>query len=206
MRNNSMVYIFMITLFVLSGCVGIRKISVPENYVDSLPKSKLIDVPLIGQYDNYSCATTALAMVMSYYDNTIYPKNEVWDRSGASIHEATKVCGNDMHALKKAATSYGFHNHEFVSPLKLEELKYLISKNIPVIVNIKTYQCNTCYHAVVITGYDEELLFINDPKGHKARMPISQFKKNWKAHLCTPRRDMFSNSAFILYSKAPLTR
>lgn len=200
MKTFLLKYILILALFVLTGCAGIKELPLPENYKNNLPKAVMIDVPLINQHDNYSCATTSLAMVMSHYDKKNYFKSEVWGNSGASIYEATKVCGNDMYALMKAAKYYGFKKYEFVSPLKIEELKYLLSQNIPVVVNIKTTRCTTCYHAIVITGYDEENVYINDPSGgYRTDMKLDKFVSIWKAHLCTPRKDIFTKSAFVLY-------
>ncbi len=172
------------------------KMHVKANY------SVKLNVPMILQNDNYSCATTSLAMVMSYYDNTLYNKDDVWNASGSSIEDVTQKCGNDMNGLKRAAQSFGFTQYEFVDNLNINKLKDFINRGIPPIVNIKNFFANF-FHAVVVVGYDQEGFFINDPAWYETssyHIDYETFKTHWYAHLCTPTSDTYYNSAFILYN------
>jgi uncharacterized protein YvpB len=186
----------------LTGCSS-TGVNMPENYKTNLPKSANMDVERIGQYDNYSCATTSLAMVFSYYEkDKVFLKQEVWDASESSIVDVTKRCGNDMNGLERAANKYGYTNYKFVSGLTIDELKYFISNDIPIVVNIRNFSQES-YHAVVVTGYDEGSIFINDPVGASSyQVSYEKFMKHWYAELCSPRKGKHMRSAFILYNKA----
>ncbi len=182
----------------LSGCSSIGGIKIPKNYKKTLPEQAKLNVPIISQNDGYSCATTALSMTMSYYDNKNYDKNDVWDKSGSSIIDVTQKCGNDMYGLMTASKKFGFTNYEFVDNLKVDELKYLIAKDIPVVVNIRNF-FKESYHAVTVVGYNREGFIINDPSGSTYNIDYKTFKKHWYANLCSPKRGKHYNSAFILY-------
>ncbi len=191
----------LITLFVLlsiSGCASISEIEIPDNFKSTLPSEANLSVPLISQYDGYSCATTSLAMVMSYYDQKEYDKNLVWDKSGSSVADVTMNCGNDMSGLRKAAEYFGFKKNEFAQNLSIDELKYLVANDIPVVVNIRNFWSSS-FHAVVVSGYDEAGFNISDPLGRKYHISYNKFLSHWYANLCTPARGEFRKSAFIIY-------
>lgn len=195
--------VFIVVLFLpllLSGCGGLSGIEVPEGYESTLPAKAEINVRIVSQCDNYSCATSSLAMVMSYYDHKMYYKQEVWDASGSRISDVRDRCGNDMNGLKRAAEKYGFTKFQFVRSMKLSELKYLISQDIPVIVNIKNFFNPKRSHAVVVTGYDEQDMIINDPSGRSYKIDNQKFLDHWYANLCTPQKGRNNKSAFVLYN------
>ena len=166
---------------------------------DNIPEKMTLDTPLIQQKYNYSCATTALAMVMSYHDKKIYDANEIWNASESDGPEVRRK-GNDMHGLKKAAKKYGFTDYEFRNNLSTDDLRTYIAQGIPVIVNIRNYFGNSS-HAVVVTGYDEKYLYINDPNiSSKYKKNYQQFTENWWANLSSPE-GKYKKSAFIVFPK-----
>lgn len=191
----------LVVLFLFCGCNAVKTTNFPDNYADNLPEKFELPVKHIPQYDNYSCALTALTMVMSYHDGTMYSKSEIFQASGASPQQL-RDRGNDMSAMKRASEKYGFDNYEFVIGMTLDELKYLVSKNLPVIVNIRNWDSKYS-HAVVINGYDADGVFITDsgrrfnPIYHKS---YKDFLRNWTARLSVPD-GRYLHSAFILYPK-----
>ena len=205
MESKCIKIIFIIFLgIIIIGCSSVKELKIPENYKQKLPKQAKLNVPMILQDDWYSCATTSLAMVMSYYNNKIYNKNDVWKKSGSSIEDVTRKCGNDMNGLMRASEVFGFTKYEFIDNLKIDELKYLITQNIPVVVNIRNF-FKASSHAVVVVGYDEQGFFINDPANYLTdvtyHIDYMTFKNHWWANLCSPLRGRHYNSAFILYKK-----
>lgn len=199
------ILILLVTLvFSVTGCNAIKNTTLPDNFVESLPvQHKIKDFPNIRQRDGYSCATTALSMVMSYYDEKSYNKSEVWNASGSNVHRVKNVCGNDMNGLKRAAQHYGFDNYEFIRGLSLDELKYMISQDIPVIVNIRNFNQES-YHAVVVIGYDQEGLYFSDSAGYSAfyKKDYKTFLNKWYASLCSPKGSKQRHTAFIVYPKS----
>ncbi len=187
-------------LLILIGCNAAQRTKLPENYTESLPGYAELNVPHISQNDNYSCATTSLAMVMSYYDEKRYSKSEVWEISGSS-RAAVRTSGNDMAGLHRAAEHYGFMNREFIMGSTIDEIKYFISKGKPVIVNIRNFFQKSS-HAVVISGYDKEGFFFADPASRLGRYKkdYKTFKNHWWANLSTPKGRQHK-TAFIVHSK-----
>jgi ABC-type bacteriocin/lantibiotic exporter with double-glycine peptidase domain len=199
-----------ISLLSLSACNTLTGIKVPENIAEQVPPSFQNKVPLIAQNDGYSCATTSLAMVMSFHDKKKYDKSEVWDKSGSSIYDVKNVCGNDMGGLKNAAKWAGFEHYEFKQSSSPDELRYLVSNGLPVIINIRNFT-RPSYHAVVVTGYKDGEFVINDPAGWGGESYTVSEKKlehHWYANLCSPRAKEVSRSIFVVYPKGwkpPLT-
>ncbi|WP_271273741.1 C39 family peptidase [Aliamphritea hakodatensis] len=194
-----------LSLLLLTACNTLSGIDVPENFKENLPSKAENDVPVLGQYDGYSCATTSLAMVMSFHDKKRYNANEVWDKSGSSIHQVSRVCGNDMNGLRNAAEWAGFEKHEFITNASVAQLKYLVSQGLPVVINIHNFFSNNPrqYHAVVVAGYDGDQFLIRDPQGAGRSYKISEKKleKDWYAVLCSPRTKRADRSMFVLYPK-----
>lgn len=206
--NKLVITAVVLVVMSFSGCTtteysaNIKGVQIPKEYRGSLPKTAKLNVDRIMQRDSYSCATTSLAMVMSYQDQTdiTYDKSKVWKESGSFI-ESVKKSGNDMFGLKKAAEAYGFTNYEFVQGMGVDQLKYLITQDIPVVINMRNYFKRSS-HAVVVIGYDEKGFFINDPSNYNKpdgyHVDYGMFKRNWWANMSSPRGKVF-RSAFILY-------
>lgn len=202
MRN---LFVLVLFFFVLSGCNAIKGTQFPDNYTEQLPSAYSIKkFPHIRQNDNYSCATTSLAMVMSYYDGNRYQKSEVWDASGSSVAAITarRTGGNDMPGLGRASEAFGFTNYEFVQGMTLDQLKYLITQDIPVVVNIRNFS-QPYYHAVVAIGYDDSGVIFADPAywGASYHKDYGTFMTHWYASLSVPQVKKKRQTAFILYRK-----
>jgi hypothetical protein len=123
----------------LTACAhnGIRVIEIPEKALISIPESISHAVPLIPQFDNYSCATTSAAMAISFLGKTATPlnKNDVWALSGTEIETVLRY-GNDMSGLKKIADHYGYKS-EYANNIDIPKLEYLLSIGAMPILNIK---------------------------------------------------------------------
>lgn len=188
-------------LLILNACNSLSGIEIPKDFAQNLPAESAMPVKIISQYDSYSCATTSLAMVMSYHDKKEYDKFEVWDQSGSSIHRVTKVCGNDMEGLHKAAQANGFGKADFVQNASVEELKYLVSQGLPVVINIRNFR-KSSYHAVVVSGYTaDDQFIISDSVGYSYKVTREKLEKHWYASLCSPRLKRASRTMFVLYPK-----
>ena len=189
----------MLMLFSLMSCNSLSGIKVPDNYAENLPESSKIDIPHILQRDRYSCATTSLAMVISYYDKTNYSKIDFWEASKSRINDVRSY-GNDMAGLKRAAEHYGYTKYDLMMVFNKEKIKFLISEGIPVIVNIRNFFKNS-YHAVVVNGYDKDGFFITDPaSSYEYKKSYEKFNAHWYANLSSPK-GKHKKTAFIVYPK-----
>ncbi len=143
---------------------------------------------LIKQNDDYSCATTSLAMIISEYQglhNKPLDKNIVWKDSESSI-DTVKTSGNDVEGLCRICNKYGFR-YEFLQNVTNQEVEYLLSKHIYMVAFIRINAKVT--HAVVIAGYDRTIkhFYINNTNGLKGSISYSDFDKCWNALLSHPR-------------------
>ena len=82
--------------------------------------SQTKDVIYIPQNDRKSCATTSLAMAITYYEKrNDHPldKEAVW-RISETDEKAVYQYGNDMDGLKKIANHFGYQS-EFVEQMTI---------------------------------------------------------------------------------------
>ncbi len=153
-----------------------------------IPEETVHDVVLINQNDTYSCATTSLAMILSEYrglHNNPFNKEDIWKASGSSI-STIKTLGNDLEGLYKVCDKYGVR-YEFIQHLKNEEVEYLLSKHIFMVVFVSINENRT--HAFILTGYDrnKKIFYANNTNGEKMEIPYDDFDKHWNAMLGRPR-------------------
>lgn len=166
------------------------------------PNRVKLDVIHILQRDDYSCAPTSVAMAISYFEKTTLDKNEVWKISQSSISKV-QTYGNDMEGLTRIAKHYGYES-QFLEGLSIDDLEELLSKGIPVVINLLRPNGKNIAHAVLVVGFDrkKQTLFINDPARSVVGKSITYKKLNelWSAHLSRPNRWAF-RSGFIVYPK-----
>jgi hypothetical protein len=171
-----------------------------------LPQQVLIRTPHIFQNDQKSCATTSVAMAVSYYlglNNAPIEKEKAWLIS-ESKEEIVNKEGNDMFGLKKITDFYGLKG-EYKDNITITDLKYLLANNILVSINIKISEKSNATHMFLVCGYDDskKVLYINDPANPKDEIneyPMELLKKQWKAYLSKPK-GMSHQSGYIIYPK-----
>ncbi len=184
---------------------SIKGISIPNPKTVALPKNVSMNVVHIAQNDNVSCATTSVAMAISYYEGENrdpLDKEIVWEISGTSENDVLNY-GNDMKGLARIAKYFGYRC-EYADHLTFFDLEYLLSRNILVVVNIRAADKGTASHAVLLTGYDidREVFYENDPATNEyyASMRFQKLEKRWTANLSSPR-GLSKRSGFIIYPK-----
>jgi hypothetical protein len=177
-------------LFILFGCSETKDDVISLKRIDekTIPKQTINEVCLIKQNDNYSCATTSLAMIISEYKGLHekpLDKDIVWKYSESSI-STIRTLGNDVEGLYKICNKYGFR-YEFIQHLTNKEVEYLLSKHIYMVAFISINENQT--HAITITGYDRtnKHFYINNTNGQKGSISYSDFDKCWSALLSHPR-------------------
>ncbi len=161
----------LIFILIFTGCANQSyyksgSFKAPDGFERNLPKQVKLDVPIAQEgSDGYSCATHSLAMVMAYHDNLSssekkYGRDAVWKASGSSSYDVAKR-GNDMKGLANSAHSFGFNNTLYVPHMTIKEAKYLLSQELPLVINVRNFlNGGRGSHAVVLTGYDESGFFL----------------------------------------------
>lgn len=170
----------------------------------TIPERVRFKVAYIPQNDSKSCATTSVAMAISYYKHLKdkpLDKETVWQISNSDENMIYRY-GNDMKGLERIVKYYGYRG-KYVDYMKLGDLEGMLAKGILVVLNIKVQADSSATHAVLVTGYDKskKILYINDPahSGNKS-IKYSDLKARWAAHLSFPR-GMSYRSGFIIYPK-----
>ena len=186
----------------LSGCVGsgIKMMDVSQEKLKNSPESVKHDVMHIWQNDSYSCATTSVAMAISYHEKLSTPikKDTAWEISETRRDTVLKY-GNDMSGLKKIADHYRYKS-EYARNLSIETLEYLLSENALVVLNIKANDEGKGSHAVLATGYNKPngKIYISDPAGKIKEFDYKHLERRWSANLSNPPGESYK-SAYIIY-------
>jgi uncharacterized protein YvpB len=163
-----------------------------------------LDVVYIAQNDKNSCATTSVAMVISYYErlkDDPLNKDTVWNISG-SDESMIKRYGNDMDGLKRIADHYGYKS-KYLEYMELSDVEQFLSKGTPVTLNILFNKQASATHAILVIGYNKNrrIFYINDPSNEQNKiLEYSDLESRWSAHLTSPR-GMSYRSGFIVYPK-----
>ena len=174
----------------------------------SIPFSYHIENPPYYREDGFCWGASAIMLMMDYG----LPENEVQDtrtvlKSGPGGTPDMFLGFGDFGVMNKVRIAYSkdyikefanFYNHQILATSEkqtillddqtdaLNYLKKLVSSDILVIADVHYGN-----HFVVITGYDENYIYINDPGndngyeyeegayGEHARLSINQFLKEW---------------------------
>ena len=163
-----------------------------------------LDVVYIAQNDKKSCATTSVAMAISYYEqlkDAPLNKDKVWNISGTD-EAMIKQYGNDMDGLKRIADHYGYKS-KYLEYMEVSDVERFLSDGIPVMLNILFSKQSSVTHAILVVGYNKNrrIFYINDPANDQNKIvEYSDLESRWSAHLSSPR-GMSHRSGFIVYPK-----
>lgn len=160
------------------------------------------NVPLYSQIADISwtdwkqkgCGVADVAMIVNYYKpetTNVQAVLEAGIKSGAYV----KNVGWGHAGLAALAKKYGLKGEEksfydFNKEIALSEFKKVIDEG-PVIASIhRNFDPKLSFgHLIVITGYDDKLVYFNDPgkKDGIRTVPVSQFMNGWKRKLIVIR-------------------
>lgn len=160
------------------------------------------DVPLYSQIRDISwtewqqkgCGVADVAMLVNYYKPETTNVQAVLEngiKSGAYV----KNVGWSHDGLAKLASRYGLIGKvhafwDYDRTTALSEFKKIIDEG-PAIASIhRNFDPKLSFgHLIVITGYDENFVYFNDPgkKDGIRTVPVSQFMNGWKRKLIVIR-------------------
>jgi len=121
----------------------------------------MLDVPFVKQKP-WFCSEASASMLLQYYGFNL--TQEEINAMGYDRFE------NMLPLIQKYLNaSYAY--------LTLEELKAQIDMGSPVIVRL---EINGVRHTVVVVGYDDRYVYVNDPaRGPAKPVPIKKFMRQW---------------------------
>ena len=173
-------------------------------------------IPYKSQYDSDAekyrndCGPACVAMILNGVGINV-TTNTVYRKTGASSTGYVSVS-----QMMRAAQTYGI-TFEYFYPWTLNDLKLAVRDGKAPITLVhygawsklgKTQSSFTGPHFVVIVGYDEDYIYVNDPlwwgsrrnEGHRKKWTYKEFEKAWN----TASKDGNRNHSGI-YCTHPLT-
>lgn len=139
-----------------------------------MPNSS-IPIPHHQQERDYSCLPACAKIICAHLGVEI---------SEAQLRRLMKTKPSGTSPANVAhLSSLGFRVRFFSS--SLSELRQLIEQGVPVIVLIWTeplaYWNDACMHAVIVTGFDAEVILVQDAafSDYPIRIPVDQFEIGW---------------------------
>ena len=108
-----------------------------------------------------------------------------------------------MQGLKKIADYYGYKS-KYVEHMNIADIELLLSKGIPVLLNIRFNKKGPISHAILAVGYDKnkKIFYVNDPANIQNKiLDYSDLESRWSASLSSPKGESH-RSGFIIYPKS----
>lgn len=135
----------------------------------------LLDVPFVKQPKNL-CGPAAVTMVLKYWHELLELEDgvpQIYEVAEAlSLEGDVGVLGSDM---RRYLASQGFH--AFAIEGSFPDLEQHVGRGRPVIVGLTR---GSTTHYVVVVGYDEKYVYVNDPAVKKGlRLARVSFNDDW---------------------------
>lgn len=196
-----MMHFLLICSILLFGCKSYTcNMNLSHDEINKLPNEVNIPVQIILKDDSYSCATTSVAMAISYLNqnNQLLDKDAVWNISGSSIDIATKR-GFELEGLITIAVHYNYQ-YDFYENLLFNEMEYLLSNGALIVIFIRVDRRKI--HAVLVKGFnrDSKIFYINDSSEYITELSYDFLNKNWNTDFADLHR-IVNRAGFVLYPK-----
>ena len=172
----SFVGLLVLAVLIPFAILGIRSAYIDNNYQyvlkDNKITSKKIEVPLVKQ--DISCGYAIIDMLSTYYGNRVSEK-ELYDKNNEGISTATT--SGFVKEINQTIANADYVAKEYV---KNDELLLTINKSLikdkPVAVEWAAKLDNEwTLHWSVVTGMDQEKVYVNNPYGYKEEISYDEF-------------------------------
>jgi hypothetical protein len=133
----------------------------------TLSVEKSLEVPYQNQGDTGWCGPTSLAMVLRYFGYMAHSWDYAWsqklssDTIGVTMDDLKSYVVDNYPDLTTDLGYYGIGMKDAI----FDQIKTCISMEAPVILNLGSPPIHNNGHYVVVVGYNETGIFINDPSG-----------------------------------------
>lgn len=150
-----------------------------------VPKTAILEVPLIRQSTDYSCGAAALLAVFAYYGKLDYDESDMMDLLGTDQDN-----GTDERDMVRVSRANGIQA-TFALNQTIDDVRASLARKNPVIVDVQAWPENspsgpftdvwTAGHFVVAIGMDSENIYFMDPShlGSRGYWPLKEFEERW---------------------------
>ena len=125
---------------------------------------KIKEFPLYKQPDQITCGPATVYMVLRFYKlNIDFEDVKESTKTEWISYDKTSIGMTSPDYIRNALYKYKISNNMHVG--NIDELKYYVSKNTPVIVLLRSG--SKTWHYVVVVGYEKNKIEIADPSNGK---------------------------------------
>lgn len=155
---------------------GVRSAYIDNSYayllIDNKITNKTIDVPLVKQ--DISCGYAIIEMLSSYYGDTV-TEEDLYEKNHGSI--STSTTQGFVNEINRTIPNANYVSKEY---LQNDALLFTINKSLlndkPVAVEWAAKLGDEwTLHWSIVTGMDQEHIYINNPYGYKEEIAYEEF-------------------------------
>ena len=140
-----------------------------------------IDVPFVRQKTDFYCGPASLEMVFGYFNC-----EKLQDELAFEMKTKENI-GTKKKKMIEAVSECGFH-YFTKKDGSVDDLKDLVSKKIPVVVNF-IEPTDEVSHYAVVSGISENEIILSDPwNGDDFKITKAEFIKRWYGHEDSKKR------------------
>lgn len=166
-------FLFTFLIFNLIGCTSLSVSALKKDSPEDRNTFYIKGVPFVKQ-NYFHCGPASLTSVLGYWGKD---KNQ---REIARDIYLSKAKGTFNFEMADFAQKNGFFTKDYAGTI--EDIKFYIRKNIPVLALQKKRVLFSDYHYVVIIGINEtdNYLVVNDGYRENVKIGFKDFSKNWQ--------------------------
>lgn len=164
------------------------------NYYDKLEvMEKMAQVMPYQQATQWTCSAACLKAVLGHYGHEV-PEELAVQAVGARPNR-----GAECNEIMWAAHKFGFDAFEF-SFESLEQAKWLLDQDIPIIADIQSFNHPGKGHYVVITGIDDQGVHLMDPNtpGNQRTISHEEMEERWWDRAMAPPHELMPKWGIVI--------
>lgn len=174
---SSILFIIVLAITIPFIVLGYKESNMYKDYSylleeNKIKEHKIEDVPLIKQ--DISCGYAIIEMMSDYYGNKITEK-ELYEKNNKSV--STQTTKGFVDEINNSISNLDYVSYEYLANdellLKINES---ICKNRLVAVEFAAkFEDEWTLHWSIVTGMDNEKIYINNPYGYKEEITYTEF-------------------------------
>jgi len=174
---SSILLIIVLAITIPFIVLGVKQSNMYKDYnylfeENKIKEHKIEDVPLIKQ--DISCGYAIIEMMSLYYGKEITEK-ELYEKNNQSV--STQTTKGFVDEINNSISNLNYVSYEYLSSdellLKINES---ICKDLLVAVELAAkFEDEWTLHWAIVTGMDNEKIYINNPYGYKEEITYKEF-------------------------------